>query len=61
MPEREEKGWYLNNWIRESLGVLTEGLTVGEATKGTRWMPWHQGPMKGVAGCDKPGGAASRL
>ena len=22
--------------------------------KGTRWMPWHQEPMKDVDGCDKP-------
>jgi len=21
----------------------------GQATKGTRWMPWHQEPMKDVA------------
>ena len=23
-------------------------------SKGTRWMPWHQEPMKGVDDCDKP-------
>jgi hypothetical protein len=23
-------------------------------TKGMRWMPWHQEPMKDVDGCDKP-------
>ena len=28
--------------------------------KGTRWMPWHQEPMKDVDGCDKPRGAAER-
>jgi hypothetical protein len=26
-----------------------ECLTKGQATKGARWMPWHQGPMKDVA------------
>ena len=24
-------------------------LTKGQATKGARWMPWHQEPMKDVA------------
>ena len=32
-----------------------------QATKGTRGMPRHVGPMKDVADCDKPRGAASRL
>jgi hypothetical protein len=26
----------------------------GQATKGTRWMPWHFEAMKDVASCDKP-------
>ena len=25
----------------------------GQATKGTRWMPWHFEAMKDVASCDK--------
>ena len=33
----------------------------GQATKGTRWMPWRQEPMKDVAGCEKLRGVASRL
>ena len=36
-------------------------LVRGQATKGERWMPWRQEAMKGVASCDKPRGAASRL
>ena len=32
----------------------------GQVVKGTRWMPWHQEPMKDVGGCDKPRGAAYR-
>jgi hypothetical protein len=32
----------------------------GQATKGTRWMPWRQEPMKDVAGCEKLRGVASR-
>src|SRR5919107_6099599 len=30
-------------------------------TKGVWWMPWHRKPMKDVASCDKPCGAASGL
>ncbi len=29
--------------------VLYAGRESGQATKGARWMPWHQGPKKGVA------------
>jgi hypothetical protein len=32
----------------------------GQATKGTRWMPWRQEAMKDVVSCDKLRGAASR-
>jgi hypothetical protein len=28
---------------------------MNQETKGTRWMPWRQEPMKDVGGCDKPG------
>jgi hypothetical protein len=31
-----------------------------QVTKGTRWMPWRQEPMKDVGGCDKPRGAANQ-
>jgi hypothetical protein len=32
----------------------------GQVSKGARWMPWHQEPMKDVGGCDKPRGAANQ-
>jgi hypothetical protein len=32
----------------------------GQVTKGARWMPWHQEPMKDVGGCDMPRGAVNR-
>lgn len=32
----------------------------GQVFKGTRWMPWHQEPMKDVGICDKPGGVDNR-
>src|SRR3990172_5554176 len=31
-----------------------------KATKGVRWMPWRQAPMKDVEHCDKPRGAVCR-
>ena len=34
---------------------------LGQATKGTRWMPWRQEPMKDVAGDEMLRGAASKL
>jgi hypothetical protein len=27
---------------------------------GTRWMPWHQEPMKDAGACDMPRGAGSQ-
>ena len=35
--------------------------SIGQATKGVRWMPWRREPMKDVASYEKPRGAASRL
>ena len=32
----------------------------GQVFKGTRWMPWHQEPMKDVGGCVKPRGVANQ-
>ena len=32
----------------------------GQATKGIWWMSWRQKAMKGVEGCDKPGGAVKQ-
>src|SRR3712207_7599919 len=36
------------------------GFVCGQVFKGTRWMPWHQEPMKDVGACDKPRGAGNR-
>jgi len=35
-------------------------LNVGQAMKGTRWMPWRETAMKDVASCDKLRGAAKQ-
>ena len=34
-------------------GLLLVSKFYGQATKGTRWMPWHFEAMKDVASCDK--------
>ena len=33
----------------------------GQATKGARWMPWHEKAMKDVISCDKPREVANTL
>ncbi len=33
----------------------------GQATKGIRWMPWHEKAMKDVVSCDKPRVGANNL
>ena len=37
----------------------TDGRSVGQAIKCTRWMPRHEPATKDVASCEKPRGAAS--
>ena len=37
-----------------------KGRTIGQATKGIRWMPWRWEPMKDAVSCEKPRGAANR-
>ena len=44
---------HLDNFIEE------EELKRGKGTKGTRWMPWRQQPMKDAASCEKLRGEAS--
>ena len=39
------------------LVILLFGFVV---CKGVRWMPWYQGPMKGVVDCDMPRGVVER-
>lgn len=35
-------------------------VVVKQATKGNRWMPRHQEPMKDVVTCDKPRGVGKQ-
>jgi hypothetical protein len=53
-------GW---SWFRpcvENFTVDASIFVVQQATKGNRWMPRHQEPMKDVVTCDKPRGAGKR-
>jgi len=34
---------------------------IGQATKGSRWIPWHTEAMKDVVTCDKSRGAGNTL
>ena len=40
------------------LGVCSED-EFGQATKGSRWIPWHTEAMKDVVTCDKSRGAGN--
>ena len=43
--------------VRESVDLFV--LEFGQASKGTRWMPWRQEAMKDVASCEKLGEGAN--
>ena len=36
-------------------------IYIGQATKGSRWIPWHTEAMKDVVTCDKSRGAGNTL
>ena len=42
-----------NGGEEEKLLKLLVSKFYGQATKGTRWMPWHFEAMKDVASCEK--------
>ena len=44
LPSRASYLQHFNNRIRTDIKP-----EAGQADKGTWWMPWHQGPKKGVA------------
>ena len=51
----------LGRWTaRTRSSSLVEG-SGGQATKGIRWMPWHQEVMKDVVSCEKPRGAETSV
>jgi hypothetical protein len=48
------------NRVNQSPNAEMNSSLCGQATKGGRWMPWRREATKGVAGCDKPRGAAKQ-
>ncbi len=54
LAAERQVGWLCKqrNWICEA--------NVGQATKGTRGIPWHQQPTKDVADHERPGEAVNR-
>jgi hypothetical protein len=36
-------------------------VLIGQATKGSRWIPWHTEAMKDVVTCEKSRGAGNTL
>ena len=42
-------------WTRAS-----HRICICQVSKGARWMPWHQEPMKDVGACDKPRGVGNQ-
>ena len=51
------------NENRENRPQQPEALKgkIGQATKGSRWIPWHTEAMKDVVTCDKSRGAGNTL
>ena len=47
-------------WLVENYTVDASILSLWQVAEGTRWMPWHQEPMKDVGGHDRPGGVVNR-
>ena len=46
-------GEEVSGCLVEVRDLLLVSKFYGQATKGTRWMPWHFEAMKDVASCDK--------
>ena len=52
--------------VKETIPIPQSSMTTGsaagggQATQGTRWMPWRQEPMKDAVGCEKLRGVANR-
>ena len=55
--------WPKLQWVLlfdNQVAVPSNAWVSSQATKGVRWMPWHQQAMKDVVSCDKSRGAANR-
>lgn len=50
-----DQGWF------EAVILGSSENGIGQATKGSRWIPWHTEAMKDVVTCDKSRGAGNTL
>ena len=58
----EKKGLKMFNLEKMGLNSLKPvEIYIGQATKGSRWIPWHTEAMKDVVTCDKSRGAGNTL
>ena len=51
----------VNVAVLDLSGLMKFIKLIDQGIKGVWWMPWYREAMKGVANCDKPRGAVSRL
>ena len=51
----------VNVAVLDLSGLMKFIKLIDQGNKGVWWMPWYREAMKGVANCDKPRGAVSRL
>jgi hypothetical protein len=51
----------INVAVLDLSGLMKFIKLIDQGIKGVWWMPWYREAMKGVANCDKPRGAVSRL
>ncbi len=57
---RKVEFWGSDELTRMGYNTLTaEEFMNGQATKGSRWIPWHTEAMKDVVTCDKSRGAGN--
>ena len=55
-----KKSWFQTLLFDAMVFSICFLIFCGQVFKGTRWMPWHQEPMKDAVICDKPRGADKR-
>ena len=60
LPDRSLKIAYWVVLVSLEFSSVVARLNVGQAMKGTRWMPRREQAMKDVASCDKLRGAAKQ-
>ena len=62
-PEKVEEdvgGAYFDDSSEEQRSYVRKDVSVSQASKGIRWMPWRSATTKDAVSCEKTWGAASR-